>query len=149
MQLIYTTTSLICVYRSVIVPRDFGNSIGRDQLLYAISLLRRLLKPLIIFLKLIISQTFCKINAQSASLRSLLAAESRAESREPRSKSPADENSSGRNLRTKTPQAEASLSHTVFQIFDFKGFRVWPWPLKVTWGQKYFHHSKAHTWLPI
>ena len=43
------------------------------------------------------------INAQSASLRSLLAAESR----EPRSKSPADKNSD-RNLRTKTPQAEAS-----------------------------------------
>ena len=33
-----------------------------------------------------------------------------------------------------------SLSHTVFEIFDFKVFRVWPWPLEVTWGQKYFHH---------
>ena len=45
------------------------------------------------------------INAQSVSLRSLLAAESR----EPRSKSPADKNSSGRNLRpTKTPEAEIS-----------------------------------------
>ena len=42
-----------------------------------------------------------------------------------------------------------SLSHTVFEIFDFKVFRVWPWPSEVTWGQKYVHHSKAHTWLPI
>ena len=44
-----------------------------------------------------------------------------------------------------------SLSRTVFEIFDFKVFRVWPWPLTfgVTRGQKYFHHSKAHTWLPI
>ena len=95
-----------------------------------------------------------------------------------------------------------SLSRTVFEIFDFKVFRVWPWPLtfrghlgskifspfespymtsyltsidifslsrtvsryltlkilgfdldlwplEVTWGQKYFHHSKDHTWLPI
>ena len=42
-----------------------------------------------------------------------------------------------------------SLSRTVFEIFDFKVFRVWPWPLEVTWGQKYFHHLKAHTWLPI
>ena len=42
-----------------------------------------------------------------------------------------------------------SLSHTVFEIFDFKVFRVWPWPLEITWGQKYFHYSKAHTWLSI
>ena len=42
-----------------------------------------------------------------------------------------------------------SLSRTVFEIFDFKVFRVWPWPLKVTWGQKYLRHSKAHIWLPI
>ena len=42
-----------------------------------------------------------------------------------------------------------SLSRTVFEIFDFKVFRVWPWPSEVTWGQKYSHHSKAHTWLPI
>ena len=44
-----------------------------------------------------------------------------------------------------------SLSRTVFEIFDFKVFRVWPWlwPSGVTRGQKYFHHSKAHTWLPI
>ena len=44
-----------------------------------------------------------------------------------------------------------SLSRTVFEIFDFKVFRVWPWPLTfgVTLGQKYFHHSKAHIWLSI
>ena len=42
-----------------------------------------------------------------------------------------------------------SLSRTVFEIFDFKNFRVWPRPLEVTWDQKYFYHSKAHTWLPI
>ena len=96
-----------------------------------------------------------------------------------------------------------SLSRTVFEIFDFKVFRVWPWPLTfrghpevkniftiwkpiydflfnfpltlslylvpflrystskflgfdldlwplgVTWGQTYFHHLKAHIWLPI
>ena len=31
-----------------------------------------------------------------------------------------------------------SLSRTVFEIFDFKVFRVWPWPLtpKVIWGPK-------------
>ena len=42
-----------------------------------------------------------------------------------------------------------SLSRNVFEIFDFKVFRVWPWPLTfgVTLGQKYFHHSKAHIWL--
>ena len=91
------------------------------------------------------------------------------------------------------------LSRTVFEIFNFKVFRVWPWPLtfrghlrskifppfespymtsyltsidtfylvpfsrysilkflgfdldlwslEVTWGQKYFRHSKAHTWM--
>ena len=58
------------------------------------------------------------INAQSASFRSLLAAESRAEQRAQveiaswqkllRPKSPVNENSSGRNLRTKTSQAKAS-----------------------------------------
>ena len=44
-----------------------------------------------------------------------------------------------------------SLSRTVFEIFDFKVFRVWPRPLTfgVTLGQKYVHHSKAHIWLPI
>ena len=44
-----------------------------------------------------------------------------------------------------------SLSRTVFEIFDFKLFRVWPWkrPLKIIWGQKILYHSKAHIWLPI
>ena len=44
-----------------------------------------------------------------------------------------------------------SLSRNVFEIFNFKVFRVWPWPLTfgVTLGQKYFHHSKAHIWLSI
>ena len=31
----------------------------------------------------------------------------------------------------------------------FLGFDLDLWPLEVTWGQKYFHHSKAHIWLPI
>ena len=44
-----------------------------------------------------------------------------------------------------------SLSRTVFEIFDFKNFRVWPWPLtlKVIWGHKKLLSSKAHIWLPI
>ena len=42
-----------------------------------------------------------------------------------------------------------SLSRTVYEIFDFKIFRVWPWPLKVIWGQKISYCSKAHIWLPI
>ena len=44
-----------------------------------------------------------------------------------------------------------SLSRNVFEIFDFKVFRVWPWPLTfgVTLGRKYFYHSKAHIWLSI
>ena len=44
-----------------------------------------------------------------------------------------------------------SLSCNVFEIFDFKHFRVWPWPLTfgVTLGQKYVHHSRAHICLPI
>ena len=50
-----------------------------------------------------------------------------------------------------TPIDTFSLSRNVFEIFDFKVFRVWPWPLTfgVTLGQKYFHHSKAHIWLSI
>ena len=50
-----------------------------------------------------------------------------------------------------TPIDTFSLSRTVFEIFDFKVFRVWPWPLTfgVTLGQKYFHHSKVHIWLSI
>ena len=31
----------------------------------------------------------------------------------------------------------------------FLGFDLDLWPLGVTWGQKYFHHSKAHIGLPI
>ena len=47
-----------------------------------------------------------------------------------------------------------SLSRTVFEIFDFKVFRVWPWPLTLkghlgSWGQKKLYHSKGHIWLPI
>ena len=44
-----------------------------------------------------------------------------------------------------------SLSRTVFEIFDFKVFGVWPWPLTYRSHQRStkFHHSKAHTWLPI
>ena len=50
-----------------------------------------------------------------------------------------------------TPIETFSLSRNVFEIFDFKVFRVWPWPLTfgVTLGQKYFYHSKAHIWLSI
>ena len=50
-----------------------------------------------------------------------------------------------------TPIDTFSLSRTVFEKFDFKVFRVWPWPstFGVTLGQKYFHHSKAHIWLSI
>ena len=42
-----------------------------------------------------------------------------------------------------------SLSRTVFEISDFKIFRVWPWPLKVIWGEKFLYHLKAYVWLPI
>ena len=53
-----------------------------------------------------------------------------------------------------------SLSRTVFEIFDFKVFRVWPLTskghlglvylgLKVIWGRKVFYHSKGHIWLLI
>ena len=45
-----------------------------------------------------------------------------------------------------------SLSRTVFEIFDFKIFRVWPWPVTFRGhlgSKKIFHYSKAHTWLPI
>ena len=50
-----------------------------------------------------------------------------------------------------TPMDTFSLSCNVFEIFDFKVFRVWPWPLTfgVTLGQKYVHHSKAHICLLI
>ena len=44
-----------------------------------------------------------------------------------------------------------SLSRTVFEIFDFEVFRVWPWPLtpKGHLGSKKLYHSKGHIWLPI
>ena len=44
-----------------------------------------------------------------------------------------------------------SPSRTVFEIFDFKVFRVWPWPLtpKVHLGSKKLYISKVHIWLPI
>ena len=44
-----------------------------------------------------------------------------------------------------------SLSRTVFEIFDFKIFRVWPWPLtpEGQLGSTILYHSKAHIWLPI
>ena len=50
-----------------------------------------------------------------------------------------------------TPIDTFSLSRNVFEIFDFKVFRVWPWPLTfgVTLDQKYSYHSKAHIWLSI
>ena len=50
-----------------------------------------------------------------------------------------------------TPIDIFSPSRTVFEIFDFKGlgFGLDLWPLAVTLGQKYFHHSIAHIWLPI
>ena len=44
-----------------------------------------------------------------------------------------------------------SLSRTVFEIFDFKVFSVWPWPLtsKSHLGSEISYRSKAHIWLPI
>ena len=44
-----------------------------------------------------------------------------------------------------------SLSRTVFEIFDFEVFRVWPWPLTTKghlWSKK-IYYSKGHIWLPI
>ena len=40
-----------------------------------------------------------------------------------------------------------SLSRTVFEIFDFSGFDLWP--LKVIWGHIFLYHSKALIWFPI
>ena len=48
-----------------------------------------------------------------------------------------------------TSEDTISLSRTVFEIFDFKIFRIWLWPLKVIWGQQISYYSKAHIWLPI
>ena len=44
-----------------------------------------------------------------------------------------------------------SLSRSVFEIFDFKVFRVWPGPLtpKGHIGSKKLCQSKGHMWLPI
>ena len=44
-----------------------------------------------------------------------------------------------------------SLSRTVFEIFDFEVFRVWPWPStpKGHLGSKKLYYSKSHIWLPI
>ena len=38
-----------------------------------------------------------------------------------------------------------------FEIFDFKVFKVWPWPLisKGHLGSKHSYYSKAQIWLPI
>ena len=44
-----------------------------------------------------------------------------------------------------------SLSRTVFEIFDFEVFRVWPWPLTTKghlWSKK-IYHLKGHIWFPI
>ena len=43
------------------------------------------------------------------------------------------------------------LSRTVFEIFDFEVFRVWPWPLttKGHLGSKKLYYSKAHVWQTI
>ena len=43
------------------------------------------------------------------------------------------------------------LSRTVSEIFEFKVFRVWPWPLtpKGHLGSEISYHWKAHIWLPI
>ena len=50
-----------------------------------------------------------------------------------------------------TSMDNISLSRTVLEIFDFKVFRVWPWPLtpKGHLGSNFLYHSKAHIWLPI
>ena len=48
-----------------------------------------------------------------------------------------------------TSKDTISLSRKVFEIFDFKVFRVRLWPLKVIWGQQILYYLKAHIWLPI
>ena len=45
-----------------------------------------------------------------------------------------------------TSIATFCLSRTVFEILDFKVFRVWPWPLTFR-GHKYSFYSKVHIWL--
>ena len=46
-----------------------------------------------------------------------------------------------------TPIDTFSLSRTVFEIFDFKVFRVWPWPLNF-WGSPEVKHMFTF-WKPI
>ena len=36
-----------------------------------------------------------------------------------------------------------------YSTSKFLRFDLDLWHLEVTWGRKYFHYSKAHTWLPI
>ena len=51
-----------------------------------------------------------------------------------------------------TSMDTVSLSCTVLEIFDFKVFRVWPWPLtpRNQLGSKNIvYHSKDYIWLPI
>ena len=50
-----------------------------------------------------------------------------------------------------TSMYNISLSRTVFEIFDVKVCRVWPWPLtpEGQLGSKKLCHSKGHIWLPI
>ena len=50
-----------------------------------------------------------------------------------------------------TSMDNISLSGTVFEIFNFKVLRVWPWPLtpEGKLGSKKLYRSKAHIWLPI
>ena len=44
-----------------------------------------------------------------------------------------------------------SSSRTISVIFDFKVFRIWPWPSTSNGhiGSKNVNHLKAHIWLPI
>ena len=37
----------------------------------------------------------------------------------------------------------------ILQAKQYISTDIWIWPLRVIRGQKYFHHSKAHTWHPI
>ena len=50
-----------------------------------------------------------------------------------------------------TSMDTVSLSCTVLEIFDFKVFRVWPWPLtpRGHLRSRIEYHSKVHIWLPI
>ena len=50
-----------------------------------------------------------------------------------------------------TSMDTVSLSCTVLEIFDFKVFRVWPWPLtpRGHLRSKIEYHSKDYIWLPI